>query len=107
MSDAWRLIQVSVPSAPATQAFVERLSRELGEWNVLVAHARRAVADARRRKLALVQVEEMDELTILCPAWRAEAVRALAADMLRLDRPGGGLLTERPVDRAVGVRLGG
>lgn len=100
------LILASVPSGPQTHVFIERLTAELGVWSVVLSHARMAVADGARRRTRLVQSRETDELTVLCPADKADAVFALAVQTLGVHRPNNGMVRRVTPRRAEALVMG-
>jgi nitrogen regulatory protein PII len=101
----FELILCSVPAGPESQLFIERLTGELGLWSVTVGRARQAIADRSRWRTRLVQTQEMDEISILAPAHRAQEAFDLACEVLRVREPGRGMVYRAPVERAVAVAL--
>lgn len=102
---AYELILCIVPAGPQTVCLVSRLTEDLGLWNVMVGRSRRAVADRRRWRSRLIQSQEMDEVTILVPAHRAEEAFRVVCDDLHIRDRGQGMVHRMVVDQAIGMAL--
>jgi hypothetical protein len=101
----YELIHCSVPAGPETQLFVERLTGELGLWSITVGRARQAIADRGRWRTRLVQTQEMDLISVLAPAHRADAAFVLACEVLRVREPGRGMIHRSAVERGIAMAL--
>jgi hypothetical protein len=101
----FELILCSVPAGPESQLFIERVTGELGLWSVTVGRARQAIADRSRWRTRLVQTQEMDVISLLAPAHRAQAAFDLACAVLRVREPGRGMIHRAPVERGIPMAL--